>query len=277
MRMFSCRVVVSFVVLAAFAGAAKAQSIGIDWYGGSAAGTGTGNQTQMQPSETAGVVPQANWNSFLGEPQAGNGSLVLSDGSPSGATVTWMSNNDWDTNLDQSLSLNHKMMLGYLDTNDTSITNVTVSGLPASLTGPGYNVIIYFDGDNGTGTGEHRVGRYELNGVSMWGRDAGTRFDGIFTQAQTLTDPAPGLTGTQLDDQDAAVATVPAGNYMIFSGLNSADLTLNIQASVSQGGTNRAAINGMQIVAIPEPSTVALFVMGGLGLGLVARRRLKRA
>ncbi len=277
MWMSSFRVVVSLVVLAALAGAARAQSIGIDWFGGSEAGVGTTNQTQMQSSETAGVVPQANWNSFLGEPQSGTGSLVLSNGTPSGATVTWMSNNDWDTNATQTLSSNHRMMMGYLDTNDTSITNVMVSGLPASLTGPGYNVIIYYDGENGTGTGEHRVGRYELNGVSMWGRDAGNRFDGAFVQAQSLTDPAPGLTGTQLDDQDAAVATVPAGNYMIFSGLNSAAFTLNVQASVSQGGTNRASINGMQIVAIPEPSTVVLAALGALGLGLAVRRRLRQA
>jgi hypothetical protein len=169
------------------------------------------------------------------------------------------------------------MMLGYIDTNDTSVTTVVVNGLPASFTGPGYLVYLYYDGDNGTGTGQHRVGRYEINGVSMWGRDAGNRFDGVFIQGQTTTDPAPGMTGTGLDNLAAAVATVPAGNYMIFGPLTTADFTLNVQASASAGGTNRAALNGMQIVAVPEPSTVSLIALGALGgLGLLVRR-IRRA
>ena len=274
MLLSSCRVVATFVLLVVLCGAVQAQSIGIDWFGGN----GTGDQTQMLPTEVAGVVPAANWNSFLGT--SGTMPLNLSTGAASGASITWAdSPNDWDTNVDQALSANHKMMLGYLDTNDTSITTLTVSGLPAALTGPGYNVIVYYDGDNGTaGTlGSHRVGRYQLNGVNQWGRDAGNRFDGAFVQGQTLIDPAPGMTGTQLDNQAAAVAAVPAGNYMVFSGLSAADFTLNIQASVSGSGTNRAAINGMQIVAIPEPSTIALLGLGSVGLGLIARRRLQRA
>ena len=273
------RAAAAFVLVSALYGAAQAQSIGIDWFGGN----GTGDQTQMLPTDVAGVVPQGNWNSFLDDPAIAvqTAPLVLSNGAASGATVTFSgSPNDWDTNVDQSLSANHKMMLGYLDTNDTSITTVMVSGLPASLTGPGYNVIIYYDGDNGTAgaIGSHRVGRYEINGVSQWGRDAGNRFDGAFVQGQTLIDPAPGMSGTQLDNQAAAVAAVPAGNYMVFSGLTGSSFTLNVQASVSGSATNRASINGMQIVAIPEPSTVVLFALGALGsLGFVARRRLRRS
>jgi hypothetical protein len=251
----------------------QAQSIGIDWYGGN----GTGDQTQLLPTDIAGVVPQGNWNSFLDDPAVATETfpLLLSDGTASGATVAFTgSPNDWDTNVDQNASANHKMMLGYIDTNDTSTTTVTISGLPASLTNQGYNVILYYDGDNGTGgTGQHRVGRYEINGVSQWGRDAGDRFGGTFVQGQTLIDPAPGMSGAALDNQAAAVALVPAGNYMVFGGLTAPDFTLNVQASVSAGTTNRAALNGMQIVAIPEPSSMALVAIGAVSvLGALTRR-----
>jgi hypothetical protein len=261
-----------FVVLVAcHCAVATAQSIGIDWFGGN----GTGDQTQMQPGEVAGVVPQSNWNSFIDATgtTAETFPLNLSNGTASGASVTFSgSPNDWDTGITESTSFNHKMMLGYIDTNDTSVTTVAVNGLPASFTGPGYNVYIYYDGDNGT---QERVGRYEINGVSMWGRDMGN-FAGTFTQGQTTTDPAPGMTGTGLDNLAAAVAVVPAGNYMVFGPLTSANFTLNVQASASAGGTNRASLNGMQIVAVPEPSTIALFAIGALGgLGLLVRRRVR--
>lgn len=260
-------------VVAGQCGVATAQSIGIDWFGGN----GTGDQTQMLPGEVAGVVPQSNWNSFLDATgtTAETFPLNLGTGAASGASVTFSgSPNDWDTGITEATSLNHKMMLGYIDTNDTSITTVAVNGLPASFTGPGYNVYLYYDGDNGT---QHRVGRYEINGVSMWGRDAGVNFVGTFTQGQTTTDPAPGMTGTGLDNLAAAVATVPAGNYMIFGPLTSANFTLNVQASASAGGTNRASLNGMQIVAVPEPTTiwlVAIGVLASAGLLVRSRRRV---
>jgi hypothetical protein len=258
------------VIVASHCGVATAQSIGIDWFGGN----GTGDQTQMVPGDVAGVVPHGNWNSFIDATgtTAETFPLNLSTGAASGASVTFSgSPNDWDSGITESTSANHKMMLGYVDTNDTSITTVVVNGLPASFTGAGYNVYLYYDGDNGT---NHRVGRYEINGVSMWGRDAGVNFGGTFTQGQTTTDPAPGMSGTGLDNLAAAVATVPAGNYMVFGPLTSANFTLNVQASASAGATNRASLNGMQIVAVPEPSTVALLAIGFLAsVGLLIRRR----
>ncbi len=197
------------LAIAALCSSAQAQSIGLDWFGGSAAGADPTNQTQMLASDVAGVVPQSNWNSFLGEPASGNGTLVLSNGTASGAMAAWTTANDWDTNINQTVSANHKLMMGYLDTNDTSVTNVQITGLPAAFTSAGYDVYVYYDGDNGT---QARAGRYEINGVSQWGQDAAsTNFSGTFVLGQTLTDPAPGMTGTQLDNQAAAVATVPAG------------------------------------------------------------------
>ena len=225
------RATIALVAALTFCGAANAQGIGIDWFGGN--GTGP-DQTQMLATDIAGVVPQGNWNSFLGVTGT-NQALNFSTGTASGATISWgMSPNDWDTGITEAPSANHKMMLGYLDTNDTSITTMTVSGLPASLTGAGYNVIVYYDGDNGTAG---RVGRYEVNGVSQWGRDAGVNFTGTFTEGQTTTDP---VVGGVIDNIAAAgLNAVPAGNYMTFRGLTAPSFTLNVQASLSANATNR--------------------------------------
>ena len=69
------------VVFALLSGFSQAQTIGIDWYGGSAAGADPTNQTPLLPADVAGVVPQSNWNSFLGEPASSSGALMLSNGS----------------------------------------------------------------------------------------------------------------------------------------------------------------------------------------------------
>jgi hypothetical protein len=153
---------------------------------------------------------------------------------------------------------------------------VNVSGLPADLTANPYAVILYYDGDNGTQT---RVGKFSIDADSgdatFWGRDpASTSFSGAYVLGATPIDPLPGATGTGLDNQGTAAAGVPAGNYLIFPDVMGSSFTISAQASLSSGTTNRASIQGIQIVpmsAVPAPSCLA--VVGLAGMGLVARRR----
>ena len=254
--------------LCGISSAAHGQAISIDWFGGGGGG-GTAS-TMMAPSETAGLIPRANWNSFTPEVQATPQPLVNSAGAATAATVSWTSANTWNINITETPG-DAKMMRGYLDTNDTSVTTVTVSGVPAGL-GP-YAVILYYDGD----TGEQRVGRYQLAGATtgnatFWGRDNEVNFSGAFTLGQTPVDPLAG--GGAIDSNVAAAMTVPAGNVMIFPDVTGSDFTLTATASVSEGGTNRAPLNAIQIVPmaqVPEPGALAL--VGLLGAGLFARHR----
>ena len=264
--------VIVFIALCGISSAAQAQSISIDWFGGGGGGGTT--QAQMLPTETAGVIPRSNWNSLASDAN-GDGliplSLVDHTGAATGATVTWASQNTWNTAHVQADG-DLRMMKGYIDTNDTSVTNVTVAGLPAA-TEP-WAVIVYYDGDNGT---QNRVGRFTLSGATtgnatFWGRDAGGAFTGLYTPAQSPVDPLAG--GGAIDNNNTAALTVPAGNFMLFADVTGTGFILEAQASVSAGGTNRAAINGIQIIPmsqVPEPG--ALAVIGLLGAGLLARRR----
>ncbi len=155
------------------------------------------------------------------------------------------------------------MMLGYLDTSDTSITTVTVAGIPADFLITGYNVVVYYDGENGA---NQRVGAYSLGGTTYYGRDGGTVFGGTYIQGQTTTAPI----GNQDTNPDQA-NLVPAGNDLQFSNLTTASFNLTAQASVSSDTANRAPINGIQIVQVPEPSAL-LLGLGGALLGLRRRR-----
>lgn len=250
---------------------AQGAGISIDFFGGG----GPGTSTAMGSGDVAGAIPLSNWNSFTGATQATPQGLNDDTGAATGATVSWASNNTWNAFNDNTAG-NARMMMGYIDTNDTSISTVSVANLPASLTSAPYAVFVYYDGNNGT---EGRVGKYSISGATtgnatFWGQDSGT-FSGAFVLGQSLLDP--GLlvaTPGDIDDEDAAVATVPSGNVMVFPGLTGNAFTLSAQASVSMGNTNRASINGLQIVpmsAVPEPASLA--AAGVLALGLLRRRR----
>jgi hypothetical protein len=168
-----------------------------------------------------------------------------------------------------------RMMNGYLDSSDTSITTVTLSNLPASITSVPYSVILYYDGDNGD---NNRVGRYAVLGATTgnavyWARDAANaNFAGTFLPAQSTVDPLAG--GGSIDNNATAALTVPAGNMMIFSGLSGSGFTLTAQSSVASDATNRSAIQGFQIMPtslVPEPSAAALLLLAGAPL--LGRRR----
>ena len=261
---------------------ANGQTISVDFGGGGGGGT-TGTTTAMTPAELAGVIPAANWNSFIVNTQATPQPLVDATGAATGATVSWTSNNTWNTGTVSAPGSFH-MMKGYLDSSDTSITSVNVANLPASLTSSPYSVIMYYDGDNGA---NQRVGKYSITGATTanatyWGRDAASStYAGAFIIGQTATDPVPGATqgsGT-MDNNATAANTVPAGNMVIFRGLTGSGFTLSAQSSVASDGTNRSAVEGFQILPdalVPEPTSLALIGFGAIGL-LGRRRRGARA
>jgi alpha-glucosidase len=241
------------LALALTLGESRGASIGLNFGAGSNTSAAP-SPVAMGASEMAGLVPQTNWNSFGGPAvQATPQPLVLDDGTSSGTTVTWSSSALWDTSANSSLDGSPgdaRMMLGYLDTSDSSVTTVTISGVPASFQASGYRVIIYYDGEN---NGNNRVGAYTLNGVTLYARDAGNSvFTGLYAKGQSSTAP----TGAQ-DNNSAGALQIPAGNYIEFTNLTAASLTLTARASVSSDTINRAPVNGIQIIANPASTPMA--------------------
>jgi hypothetical protein len=182
-----------------------------------------GRGTPMAPSETAGVVAKANWNEAQGSTSSG---FALSDetGTATGVVLSWTSSPVWSLPITDAPG-NVRMMLGYLDTVGQN-TTVTVSGLPSNPAG--YDVYVYADGDNGGAT---RTGTYQLSGT------------GITTTSVNLTDSAnTNYSGTFTQ------ANGSAGNYLIFPGIGVSGFTLTAIPSTATDGTQRAPVNGMQIV-----------------------------
>ncbi len=183
-----------------------------------------GQDVAMASTEVAGVVAKPNWNDATGASSTSPLALVDDTGTATTATVTWSSNDVWETPITDQPG-NARMMKGYLDTGSNTTTTVTVAGLPAHEAG--YQVYVYANGDNGSAT---RTGVYTISGTGITTAtiklidSANTNFSGTFTQANNS-----------------------AGNYVVFT-INASGFTLSATGGTASDGFPRAPVNGIQIV-----------------------------
>jgi hypothetical protein len=239
------------LLVAGAAVTANAQSI-ISWNENNGVGSGGNN---VPSTGVAGVVPAINWNnSNLSQGNTFSG-LVNNTGTATtlGFTIagSW---GDWGIGLvtshDANGTYNEELLGGYANTSSGvsggSLT-VSITGIPYSS----YDVIAYFGSDAAGRTG------------TIKDANAGLTYD-------FLTIGVPAISGanavlTQTTDTGGGN---PSADYAIFSNVSGSSDTLTL--SIPNGG----GLEGFQIVAVPEPGTMALAALGGASL-LFWRRRSK--
>jgi hypothetical protein len=216
-------ILASTVALAVVSAAASADSIGINFRRGS-------GEQNMAPSESAGVVPQVNWNNTDGA-AAGNAGANVSGPMPNtlvsgsgtsfaGLTLTWQANGTWSAPNAGPGDLN--LMSGYLDDTGTAgDTVITVTGVPYAS----YDVYAYVGSDANNRSGRTRLFNFFAN--DRWFRTNTSPFTG-FVEATATAEPA---TNTGL------------ANYTRYTSLNSSSFELRILR-----GSNNAGLHGLQIV-----------------------------
>ena len=177
-----------------------------------------GNRSDV--SGAAGVLGTSNWNNVDGSTGEASGLIVDNGGSAadSSISVDWASNNTWSSqgrgeeNNEAPDGNDRNMMTGYLDTNNTSQTTVTVSGLPD---GASYDVVVYAKGGM-TGRG----GEFSI-GDSVITHSTESSFSGAYNYGST-------------------------GDYIVFKGVTGSSFTLI--GTPTTGGAPRAPINGIEVV-----------------------------
>ena len=254
-------------VFSALAGVTLAGTVSINFVGGH-----EGEYiTPMDPWEVAGMdhVADDHWNNAGGRHGGTLYGLMDGSGANTGASLQWESGfGAWSLwNLPDNPG-NDRMMKGYLEADDTRGTFVTVSNLPFSY----FDVYIYFDGDN---VDNWRKAVFTIGDKSDEGEDSeytdfhlsGQNPNGLFQI------PVPGGAGNQ---PYVAYPNNDEGNTILLSGISGNSFTLTAFAGEHDWVHPRAPLNGMQIVPIPEPSTIILLATGALGFLAYGRRRRRR-
>ena len=258
---------------------AFAASVGINYVGETNFGT------FINPTESAGVDPQQNWNNIAS--QAPGSVFVVPNltkdtagaGSPSGvkmsvqynaasATVSGVITNEGAT-LDTP---NRKLMQAYADvlgpvTGVPGTTSVTFEGLAGF--GP-FDLIIYNAGTIPPFQPD-RVAEYEFyDGLTTAAPSLGSRL--IRNKWNPVNVPNDAFKESL---GDGTTAGTVEGNYIRIKNLNPSSGSLHIFAEGLTGSPQRGALNGIQLIqvaAIPEPSTLAIcFMAFMLGVTLIRR------
>jgi hypothetical protein len=232
--------IMNLAAAAAITGAASAASIGVSFGGDNNGGTANGATAFLDPADTAGVVSQANWTNAPGI--SGSAVDVLNgSGAASSLDVSWGSGESWNWNSATNTS-EGELVNGWLSTNTIGeATTLDVTEIPYAT----YDLYLY-SGHDRDSTGSGSV--YTLTEANS--AFAPTTLIENVDPAALAADPFTYVNGTD-----------GTGNYALWSGLTASELNISMTST-----TNRMALSGFQIVAVPEPSSTILLSLSGLAL-----------
>ena len=182
------------------------------------------------------------WNNFVSG-QAGSGSLVDTTNTASGVNLTFSANNFWEADSTYTRFTGQpdaNLMQGYLvGYGGQSDIALAFTGLAA---GQEYGFWVYTQGDD-----------------NSRGRSIGLSANGGAAAIATQTN---------------ASSFVPGDNYVYLTAFADQNGDLDLLGHDLNGEAN---INGVQLMAVPEPSQMVLLMAGGMFLAGAAVRRKNRA
>ncbi|MCL5098080.1 MAG: immunoglobulin domain-containing protein [Candidatus Omnitrophica bacterium] len=180
----------------------------------------------MFPDDSAGVNPTVNWNNVPGA-NLNVAGLIDSTGAATPANLDIVS-----TALQLFQVANtaiepgdQEMMRGHIYCSGGNTIDVTVSGLTATYTGPGYDLYIYWR--SGTGAWPHTYTILDDSGATVAG------------PAEVADSNVIGFDGTYVESDGNG----SAGHYYVFSNLKLANFTIHLEAPSG----SYTYISGLQI------------------------------
>jgi len=233
---------------------ARAESIAVNFM----ASSWGGGPFPIAAGEQAGYLPQTNWNNVT--PMANGttadvqsplaGKLVDTTGVDSGAGIAWINGNGAVGTDGGNVTPNERLYRAVIEgpwfKPPSAQLMFQVTGVPFAT----YDVYAYLAGFGFDADASARIGGEEY----FYEQSSDFTADG-FIQA-TATSPT----------------NAPPATYALFKNVSGDSFTLEI---IKQDG-NRGGLAGLQIVEVPEPSTLVLLCIGAAARAACARRKRRR-
>lgn len=247
----------SIISLVAVSQSAHAQVIGFNFQGFT---------PPLQSSETAGVVPQTNFNNFGDNKIYTN--LVDNSGTATTTDVTYSTDGGGFyvySNI-YPVTPNERLVGGFVFSTPGVSVDVNVSSIPYAQ----YDVYLYGLGDTPGRIQEFTITLADTSTISFFYQSADK--NALITGSNNN----PFALGSGLTLQTATANA----DYVVFRGLTDANIAISARAYDFNSGTGTYSdsysfFSGGQIVAVPEGSTWLLASIGLLVV-VVNRRRLAR-
>ncbi|OHB53017.1 MAG: hypothetical protein A2Y07_06355 [Planctomycetes bacterium GWF2_50_10] len=224
------------------------------------------SQSGWTVSGTAGApeYQQSNWvNTNSDQSSWGNQyNLVDNSGQLTGAKMDWYASPVWNCSFGAADNDNERMMdSGLAAAGENGKVEINVINIPYAS----YDVVVYFSSE----LTNAYVAKYTLGATSVYAR---VQAMNAFANSNTFTQVSSSST-TNLQ------GSTPTGNYIVFKNVTGSSMYLTAQNAWTgeniytyAAGQPWAQVSGFQIVAVPEPVTVALLGLGGL-MSVLKRRR----